>query len=119
MAAVTPVAGRNRRPPASPTRAAGHVRVPIPIGMRAGTFEWGGAEYVVWVLPPREPRSSATRLTDAEQAVATLVLEGFSNHEIGVVRRTSARTVANQLQAIYRKLAIASRTELGLAFHKQ
>lgn len=51
-------------------------------------------------------------LTEAERDVVTLLLEGRSNQEIATMRGRSYRTIANQLAAIYRKLGVASRTEL-------
>jgi DNA-binding NarL/FixJ family response regulator len=53
------------------------------------------------------------RLTDAERQVVTGVLNGRTNAAIALARRTSSRTVANQLAAIYRKLGVSSRWELA------
>jgi DNA-binding NarL/FixJ family response regulator len=53
------------------------------------------------------------RLTPAERAVATLLLEGASNAEIAHKRNTSVRTVANQVAAIFRKAQVGSRVELA------
>jgi len=52
-------------------------------------------------------------LTSAEREVALLALEGKSNHEIAEARHCSVRTVANQLQSVFRKLGIRSRAELA------
>jgi DNA-binding NarL/FixJ family response regulator len=52
-------------------------------------------------------------LTQAERAVAARLLEGRSNAEIARLRRTSARTVANQVASIFRKLDVGSRSELA------
>lgn len=57
--------------------------------------------------------SSLELLTPAEREVALLVVRGLSNAAIAKQRRCAVRTVANQLQAIYRKLGVASRAELG------
>ena len=54
-------------------------------------------------------------LTKAEKDVAALVLKGFSNREIARARGTSVRTIANQVAAIFRKLKVAARVELGQA----
>jgi DNA-binding NarL/FixJ family response regulator len=54
-------------------------------------------------------------LTKAEKAVAALVLEGRSNQEIARIRGTSVRTIANQVAAIFRKLKVTARVELGQA----
>jgi DNA-binding NarL/FixJ family response regulator len=54
-------------------------------------------------------------LTTAEKEVAALVLEGLSNQDIAEVRGTSVRTIANQVAAIFRKLKVTARVELGQA----
>jgi len=57
------------------------------------------------------PRS-LSELTSAEREVALLVLDGLTNAEIGVQRKTSPRTVANQVAAVFRKLGVHGRLEL-------
>jgi len=52
------------------------------------------------------------RLTAAETAVVALAIEGYSNDEIGRVRGCSARTVANQLAAVYVKTGVSGRRAL-------
>lgn len=52
-------------------------------------------------------------LTTAEAAVVQLLLRGASNEAIATARRSSVRTVANQLASIYRKLDVRSRGELA------
>jgi DNA-binding NarL/FixJ family response regulator len=54
------------------------------------------------------------QLTTAERAVATALLEGATLADIALKRSTSERTVANQVQAIYRKLGVGSRLELAM-----
>ncbi|HKY63282.1 MAG TPA: helix-turn-helix transcriptional regulator [bacterium] len=61
----------------------------------------------------RQPTSSEGNLTLAERQVAVAVLQGLSNAEIGNLRGSSPRTVANQIANIYRKLGIGSRSELA------
>ena len=51
-------------------------------------------------------------LTPAETAVVALAIEGYSNDEIGRVRGCSARTVANQLAAVYVKTGVSGRRGL-------
>jgi DNA-binding NarL/FixJ family response regulator len=53
-----------------------------------------------------------SELTSAEREVALLVLDGLTNAEIGVQRKTTPRTVANQVGAIFRKLDLHGRLEL-------
>lgn len=64
---------------------------------------------VVSTAAPRLPGV----LSDSEQQVVLAVLAGRSNLEIAKARGTSIKTVANQLQAVYRKLGVGSRDELA------
>ena len=61
---------------------------------------------------PLDPARLPPCLTEAEREIVALVLEGRSNQEIADARGARYRTVANQLAAIYKKLHVASRTEL-------
>ncbi len=68
------------------------------------------------VFPVEAPKAQLPwTLTDSERHVTELTLKGFTNEEIATLRGVSHRTVANQLQAIYRKLGIGSRVELAQA----
>lgn len=51
-------------------------------------------------------------LSPAELDVMRLALQGLSNAQIAKARRTSIRTVANQLASVFRKLGVRSRLEL-------
>lgn len=51
-------------------------------------------------------------LSTTERAVAELAVRGLSNAAIAEARRTSTRTVANQLAAVYKKVGALSRREL-------
>ncbi len=66
-----------------------------------------------WVVLPVEARGLDPRLTSAERQVVAGVLNGRTNAAIASARRTSRRTVANQLASIYRKLGVSSRWELA------
>ena len=88
-------------------------RIPPPPGLRGKRFSFEGEEYAVLVVPVAEAQATAELLTSAEQEVAKLVLRGFSNDEIAALRDTATRTVAVQLQSIYRKLRVGSRVELA------
>jgi DNA-binding NarL/FixJ family response regulator len=57
-------------------------------------------------------------LTDAEQGVALELFCGATNQEIAAARDVSVKTVSNQLEAIYRKLGVASRAELTLLLRR-
>jgi DNA-binding NarL/FixJ family response regulator len=74
-------------------------------------------EYAVLVMPTTAAPPSPD-LSEAERQVVELVLTGLSNEAIAARRGTSARTVANQLQSIYRKLGVASRLELATALRR-
>ena len=52
-------------------------------------------------------------LTPAEASVAQLAAAGVSNGHIARLRRCSVNTVANQLSAVFRKLGVCGRRELG------
>jgi DNA-binding NarL/FixJ family response regulator len=78
---------------------------------RQGVRVLGGIE-LCWVFVPVEALGLDPRLTSAERQVVTGVLNGRTNAAIAVARRTSSRTVANQLAAVYRKLGVSSRWEL-------
>jgi DNA-binding CsgD family transcriptional regulator len=52
------------------------------------------------------------RLSPAEEDVLRRMLGGQSNAEIAKQRRTSVRTVENQIAGLYRKLGVSSRREL-------
>lgn len=75
-------------------------------------MELSGDELLVLIFPVPE-RQALQALTDAEREVVRRVLEGATTSAIAAARRTSPRTVANQLQSIFRKLGIASRAELA------
>jgi DNA-binding CsgD family transcriptional regulator len=57
-------------------------------------------------------RSALRILTQAEREVALLVVDGSTNAEIGSVRGSSPRTVANQVASVFRKLEAHGRLEL-------
>ena len=69
---------------------------------------WSGG-YLIGRLPRRELPAC---LSHAERSVAELVLDGLDDDAVAHRRGTSPRTVANQLRAIYRKLAVHSRGDL-------
>lgn len=83
-----------------------------PPGTSAKMVSLDGDDVAVLVVPVHDPKPNPGALSEAEREVANLVLDGKTNEEIADARRTSVRTVANQLQSIYRKLGIGSRVEL-------
>lgn len=52
-------------------------------------------------------------LTDAERSILAHLLAGSTNNDIAQRRNTSDRTVANQVQSIFDKLQVRSRSELA------
>jgi DNA-binding CsgD family transcriptional regulator len=58
-------------------------------------------------------REAVLPLTAAELHVARCAAEGLSNRAIALRRGSSARTVANQMASILRKLAVGSRAALA------
>jgi DNA-binding CsgD family transcriptional regulator len=80
-------------------------------GLRVAQFSAGGDEFVV-VSEPMVGAADLAALTEAEREVARLVADGRSNQAIATKRGARPQTVANQLAAIYRKLAVSSRSEL-------
>lgn len=80
--------------------------------MPAGTYvEFLGPDLALLAIPVAAPRLPPC-LTPAEQAIARLLCEGASNDEVARRRGVSRKTIGNQLEAIYRKLNVASRAEL-------
>ncbi|MEC7524217.1 MAG: helix-turn-helix transcriptional regulator [Myxococcota bacterium] len=90
-----------------------------PEDTRVTRIEHAGEELVVFSYPIAEGPPAALveplaeRLTPAQAEVAWRALEGRTNAEIAAARGTSARTVAKQLEQIYRRLGINSRRELA------
>ena len=71
-------------------------------------------DYLVFSLPTAADRGElSTALTPSEACVAHLATAGVSNACIARLRRCSVNTVANQLAAVYRKLGVSGRRELG------
>ncbi|HLK39580.1 MAG TPA: helix-turn-helix transcriptional regulator [Polyangiaceae bacterium] len=96
--APSPISDRHPRPP--------------PVAPSVVTFRLGEAQFAVLSVPLHDSRALAG-LTEAERQVATLAAAGLSNASIARCRRTSSRTVANQMASILRKLGVGSR--YGLA----
>jgi DNA-binding CsgD family transcriptional regulator len=58
----------------------------------------------------------AWQLTSAEADVAELMLKGVSLRDIAQCRRTSATTIRQQAQGVYRKSGVGGRAELAAFF---
>jgi len=59
------------------------------------------------------PGAKAVRLTPSEAEVQEAILRGESNADIASARRSSVRTVANQVGCVFRKWGVNSRCELA------
>jgi DNA-binding CsgD family transcriptional regulator len=92
---------------------------------RAELYRWNPSDAAVHVLatepqihalaiPDRDPAGwkPSANLTSAELEVARLAAAGRTNAEIARKRRTSVRTVANQMAKILRKLGVGSRADI-------
>jgi DNA-binding NarL/FixJ family response regulator len=91
-------------------RPSGAALVPPP-GLVVDTFELGDHRFAVldW---PVEPRRPVATLTPAGREILELLLAGHSNAAIARRRRRSVRTVAHQVDSIFRRLGVRSRLEL-------
>ncbi len=69
-------------------------------------------EFIVVTWNVSSPVSSPVSLTPAEREVLALVIEGGSNAAIARQRKTSVRTVANQVASLLAKLEAGSRYDL-------
>jgi len=85
-----------------------------PSGMRArlAEVEFASENIAVGSQPLTDSRALAP-LTDAEREVAIMLMQGATYATIAGSRNTSEHTIANQVQAIYGKLGVRSRTELA------
>jgi len=78
---------------------------------RAAEFEYGEDRYRVLCVP--SPHALFDRfLSPAEKAVMRMRLEGKSHAEIAARRRTSRRTVANQVATAFHRLGVSCRSDL-------
>ncbi len=71
----------------------------------------GGVERVTLSFPASAD-NLLTALTSSERDVCRSILNDLSNREIARLRGRSARTIANQVASIFRKLRAQSRAEL-------
>jgi DNA-binding NarL/FixJ family response regulator len=74
-----------------------------------------GSEHLLVACEDLVDMAHLAQLTSAEREVATALLQGATLADIALKRHTSERTVANQVQAIYRKLGVGSRLALATA----
>jgi DNA-binding NarL/FixJ family response regulator len=93
-------------------------RLGAPAGLVVETFEEGGDTYALldWPVRRLSPDGacapSPAAVPAAQREVLGLLLAGLTNAEIARRRRRSPRTVAHQVDAIFRRLNVGSRAEL-------
>jgi DNA-binding NarL/FixJ family response regulator len=86
-----------------------------PNGPRATLAEYGVHENILLIgTYPLVPAGQVANLTDAEREVLAALLMGSTNRDIAQRRHCSEHTVANQVQAIFRKVGARSRSELPI-----
>ena len=83
--------------------------------LRASRLSFDGAEYLVISRPLHAPLAC---LSAAERDVAARLAAGETLRSIGMARGVALRTVANQVQSIYRKLRVNSREDLVSSLHR-
>ena len=69
------------------------------------------------IHPRRSAQTGVDALTASEHRIATLASTGLSNPEIAQTLFITRKTVEKHLASTFRKLGIASRTELAAALH--
>jgi DNA-binding CsgD family transcriptional regulator len=89
-----------------------------PDGLSVARLRIGDGELAVLSFPGSGPRLLVA-LSVAERDVALMIVDGKSNAEIAASRRTSVRTVANQVASVFRKCGVCSRAELAAALMAQ
>ncbi|MGO8814732.1 MAG: LuxR C-terminal-related transcriptional regulator [Terriglobia bacterium] len=83
---------------------------------------WANSRELRWIvksLGDREPAHMVSAkghslLTQREEQIVNLVIEGLPNSEIAAKLKVSAHTIKNHLFHVYEKLGISNRAELGL-----
>ena len=78
---------------------------------RACEYEYEGATFRALSMTMPE-RVFARVLSPAEEAVVRMRVQGRSHAEIAARRKTSLRTVANQVAAAFQRLGVSSRSDL-------
>lgn len=78
---------------------------------RRSTLSLDSLQYTV-TSATRPERRLGQSLTRSEHEVVRLLVEGKAYQEVATLRRTTERTVANQLASAFRKLNVSGRIEL-------
>lgn len=102
-----------RHPPSRRSGTSARATPRVPAGLQSAELEINGVSYRVLSHPIQaEPSRDADALTAAERDIAARLMAGASQADIACARGTSPRTVAKQIEVLYRKLGIGSRAEL-------
>ena len=84
-----------------------------PHGLRARLAQVAVADDTLLIgAAPELDEAKLGFLTGSERSILAMLIAGSTNDDIALRRRTSARTIANQVQSIFRKYGARSRTEL-------
>lgn len=102
---------RSPRPPRTDSVPPAPPHSEPPADLEVVPFEVDGQAYALLEFRSA-PAVFPGGLTESEWLVALLVLAGHSSRDIARIRGVAARTVSNQLAAIYQKLGLTSRREL-------
>ena len=81
---------------------------------RTFAFTHDGSRYVVAIREVATRDHFLDRLTAAQRGVLELIAAGLTNAEIAERRRTSPRTVANQVSSLLLALDCANRGQLAI-----
>ncbi len=97
-------------------------RVPVDLAslpplddLEVHTLTIEGEQLAVLSYPVR--LAAPAKLTAAEREIVERIARGETNADIARARRTSLRTVANQVAALFKKLDVSSRRELVAKLH--
>ncbi len=82
----------------------------------ASRWRTEAAELITGLSAAIDRQLARWQLTDAESAVALLLLKGLSHKEIAAVRGVGETTVRQQARALYKKAGLAGRHELAAFF---
>lgn len=84
-----------------------------PQGLRTRLAKTGVADDALLIgATPLLDDAKLENLTEAERAVLALLITGSTNNDIAMRRKVSPRTVANQVQSVFRKFDARSRGDL-------
>lgn len=83
------------------------------------SFVARGAEQLRVIAVQRPDAALAGLLPPAEFAVIRGLIQGLGYDEIARIRRTSTRTIANQIAAVFRRIQVSGRSELVIRLFSQ